>query len=79
MRPHLGGGITAAAIRGGICDLFDVGRGRERDAREADDAKTWRGGKEGAPTGAPRPLVWYSTVTAMAMHSVRCSTQEPVA
>ena len=46
MRPHLGGGITAASIRGGICDLFNVGRGRERDAREAGEAKTWRGGKE---------------------------------
>ena len=45
MRRHLGGGITAAAIRGGICDLFDVERGRERD--EADEARTWRGGKEG--------------------------------
>ena len=44
MRRHLGGGITAAVIRGGICDLFDVGRGRERE--EADKARTWRGGKE---------------------------------
>ena len=60
MRRHLGGGITAAAIRGDICDLFDVGRGRERD--EADEVRTWRGRKEGwgAPTGAPRPLVYYN-------------------
>ena len=35
MRRHLGGGITAAAIRWDICDLFDVGR--ERD--EADEAR----------------------------------------
>ena len=44
MRPHLGGGITAAAIRGGICDLFDVGRERDK----ADESMTWRGGEGGA-------------------------------
>ena len=44
MQRHLGGGITVAAIRGGIYDLSDVGRGRN----EADDARTWRGGKGGA-------------------------------
>ena len=60
MRRHLGGGITAAAIRGGIYDLFDV----SRSASDGDGTRRTRqgldgAGRGGAPTGAPRPLVKY--------------------